>query len=391
MGNPQSEEVLTRDFVSLFASGFLFLGSFFLLVPVLPQYLEQEAGATTTQVGLLMGTITVASFLLRPIVGRRTDRHGRKPLMVLGAAVFTFVSPLYTITASMAVLPFLLFLQGVSIACVHTASLIFVGDIAPAVHRGKSMSWFQASFNLGIMLAPPLGELIKNNLGYRAVFMTASVVAGASLLTLLNVSEKKISEVEEVKGSSRTLSERNVIILVSVAVFSGTVGIGTMEAFLPLFAEEKNISNFALFFTIFAGLLIALRLITGWVPDRFGRKRSVVFSLLILAASMVMLSITDNFIMLCLSAIVFGVGFAYHSPALSALLVDRTPAQGLGRAFGIYTAAFEGGIAFGATMLGPVISSFGYSWAFRIIGLINLTGALFFAAGYKYLSGDAGA
>ena len=58
----------------------------------------------------------------------------------------------------------------------------------------------------------------------------------------------------------------------------------------------------------------------------------------------------------------------------------------LGSAFGIYTAAFEGGIVFGAMVMGPVVSALGFREAFAIIGCVCLAGAVFFIAAYRALT-----
>lgn len=381
--------VVTRDFVLLSIAGFLFIGSLYILIPVLPLYMEQAAGATTTQVGLLVGCLTFASFLFRPLVGNRSDRYGRKPLMAIGALVFVVSSLLYIVTRSLVSLPFLLFFHGTGIACFHTASLTFAGDISPVSHRGRAQAWFQSSFNLGIMLGPLLGEFLNNRFGYNAVFVSSSIVAGLCFATVVLISEKRAEEIEWVSGSPSLGSKKRLLVLVSVAIFAGTIPIGAFETFLPLFAEARDISDFAFFFTIFAGVLILLRLFAGSLPDRVGRRVTVLASLLTVSASMVTLSFTEGFGLLSVSAVVFGAGFAFLSPALSAILVDRVQGESLGGAFGFYTMAFEGGIAFGAVLLGPVITLLDYSWAFRVVGMLALAGAVFFTAAYGPMTGPA--
>ncbi|MBU4178897.1 MAG: MFS transporter, partial [Actinobacteria bacterium] len=143
--------VLTRDFVLLFVASCFFIGSLYLVLPILPLYMKDIAGATTTQVGLLIGALTVSSFLLRPYVGRKADTFGMKPLLIIGAADFIIASLLYIWSKSLLSLPFVLVFQGIGIACYHTTSLAFVGGAAPESRRGQSMAWFQSSFNVGIM------------------------------------------------------------------------------------------------------------------------------------------------------------------------------------------------------------------------------------------------
>jgi MFS family permease len=378
--------VLTREFILLFIASFLFLGSLYLLIPVLPLYLDEVAGATTTQVGLLVGVLTFASFLLRPFVGLKADALGRKPFLLGGSTIFIVASLLYIPARSVWTLPFVLALTGAGVACFHTASLTFIGDIAPVAQRGKSQAWFQTSFNLAVMTAPPLGVFLMDRLGYNSVFIAASAAGALSLAVSLFVKEHWLPRVARPGLKARIADIRRLIVLVSVAIFAGTATLGTVEAFIGLFAESEDISHFALFFTISGAVLILMRLTSGKLIDTVGRRLTGFLALILLAAAMFILAVTGSFPVLCLSAIVWGVGFAFCSPSLSAMLMDRVPSEELGSAFGVYTTAFEGGIVFGAMAMGPVVASFGFRHAFALIGCVCLGGAIFFITFFRKLS-----
>lgn len=381
-----SDDVLTRDFILLFISSFLFLGSLYLLIPILPLYMVDVVDATATQVGLFIGVLTFSSLLLRPYVGRKADQRGRKPFLIAGAVDFVIASLLYIPARSIWVLPLVLVFQGVGIACFHTASLIYIGDIAPISQRGKSQAWFQSSFSVAVMSAAPLGIFLRDRLGYTSVFVTASIAAAASLVLLLFIPEPSIARAPETGPRPKAADRRRLLVLVSVAIFAATATLGSIEAFLGLFAEAKNIGHFALFFTISSAVLIAIRFAGGSLIDRLGRRLSVLIALFVLGGSMFILASANGFAVLCASAVAWGVGFAFCSPSLSALLMDDVPSRELGRVFGVYTAAFEAGIIFGATMMGPVVTAFGFRQAFVIIGCICAAAAIFFASTYGALA-----
>jgi MFS family permease len=383
------DDVLTRDFVILFIAAILFLGSLYLLIPVLPLYMVDVAGATKTQVGLAIGLLTFSSLLMRPYVGRKADKWGRKPFLMAGAVNFVIVSLLYIPARSIWVIPIVLVLQGVGIACFHTTSLVYIGDIAPISQRGKSQAWFQSSFSVAVMSAAPLGIFLKDSFGYNSVFVAASAASAVSLVLLLFLPEPRIAGEPGVALRPRTTDRRRLLVLVSVAIFAATTTLGCVEAFLGLFAEAKNIGHFALFFTISSGVLIAIRFGGGSLIDGLGRRLSVMIALILLSASMFILALTNGFAVLCVSAVVWGVGFSFCSPALSALLIDDVPPYELGRVFGVYTAAFEAGIVFGATAMGPVITAFGFRHAFVIIGCICAAAAVFFVSSYDALTAKA--
>ncbi|MBN2167669.1 MAG: MFS transporter [Actinobacteria bacterium] len=386
-GATAAEEIVTKDFLLLFISSVFFMGSLYTLVPILPLYMQQIADANITDVGILMGTMTITSFLLRPFVGRIADRVGRKPLLLVGTSIFIVASILYPFVKSAWFLAPLLAFHGIGIACFHTTSLTYVGDIAPAQKRGKAMTWFQVSFNLGIMLGPLLGLYLKNRFGFTASFLTAALAAAVSLFLVFFISDHKgtIKASDFSCGENGERCDNRPLALICAAAFAGTVTLGTIQAFLPLFAETVNINNFALYFTIEAGLLIILRVVGGNLPDRLGMKRMIIGALMALGVSMFVLAGTDNLAELSISALIMGTGFAFHPPSLSALLVEIYPPKNLGRVFGMYTMAFEAGFVAGAMAIGPIAAALGFRYTFMIVGLVSMAGAVIFAAGYRPL------
>lgn len=385
----KSNGILTKDFVLVFLSSIFYMGSLYSLIAILPVYMQQVAGAGVTDIGLLMGTITITSFLLRPVTGRVSDRLGRKPVLLTGSCLLIAASLLYKFAQSTWTLVPLLILNGASIACFHTASLTYVGDISPEQHRGKAMTWYQVSYNLGIMVGPLLGLYLKNRFSYAASFMEAAVIAFLSLIFLIFVSHYKGTKAskEQVCDEEGLSCDNGPLVFICIAALAGTVSLGTIQAFLPLFAETVNISNYAVYFTIQAGAVILIRLAGAGLPDRLGMKRAITSAMVALGLAMFVLAGTSNLLGLSISALVFGVGFSFHPTALSAQLVEIYPRKYLGRAFGFYTMAFEGGFVVGSMAMGPIAATLGFRYTFLIVGLISIMGMIVFGAGYeKYVA-----
>lgn len=390
--NGKPGEILTLDFILIFISSVFFMGSLYSLIAILPVYMQQVADASLTDIGLLMGTVTITSFLLRPVIGPVSDRLGRKPVLLVGSGLLVAASLLFKFAQSTWTLVPILVLQGASIACFHTASLTYVGDISPELHRGKAMTWYQVSYNLGIMVGPLLGLYLKNRFSFTASFVEAAIAAFLSLVFLVFVSHYGGTKAtrEQICDEEGISCDNGPLVFICIAALAGTVTLGTIQAFLPLFAETVSISNYALYFTIQAGAVILIRLAGGWLPDRLGMKRAIIASMIALALAMFVLTRTNNLVELSISALVFGVGFAFHPTALSALLVEIYPQRYLGRAFGFYTMAFEGGFVVGSMAVGPVAATLGFRYTFLIVGLICLAGTVVFGAGYrKYIGGHS--
>ncbi len=86
----ERERLWTPTYLLLLCSVHFHFASFFMLVSALPLYVK---GAKEWEVGLVVGALGVSAILLRPFTGRWVDSIGRRPLMVLGAAITTGASP----------------------------------------------------------------------------------------------------------------------------------------------------------------------------------------------------------------------------------------------------------------------------------------------------------
>jgi MFS family permease len=90
--------LVTGGFVVLAAAALAFYIAGGILLPITPQFVETRLGGGTFEVGIVFASYSIASLLLRPIVGWSSDRFGRRPLLV-GGAVLTVVGMLLHLVA----------------------------------------------------------------------------------------------------------------------------------------------------------------------------------------------------------------------------------------------------------------------------------------------------
>lgn len=374
---------VTGDFILLFISSFFFMLGLYLLLPVLALYMNDPgiAGVGVTEVGFLVGLLTLSSAVLRPVVGPLSDHTGRKPFLLVGPAVLCVSSLLFIPAKTTATLIPVLLLGGLAVAAFHTASLAYIGDIAPRNRRGQAQAWFQATFNGAIMISPPIAIWIRDSFGYNQLFVTAAAAGAVSFVITAFLREERAHPCPGDKGRARqegVTSLGGLLVFISFAIFASTLSLGTLQAFLGLFAEEEALPNFAFFFTITGATVIILRFLFGGMIDTIGRKLFGALSLLLLGVALVVLSLTHSFTVLCISALIWGTGFAFAPPTFSAMLMDKAPHGSLGKAFGAYTAAFESGSVFGSMVMGPLVLLLGYRWSFFFVGSLCLAAALLF-------------
>src|SRR5512137_2212632 len=166
----------------IFLIVFIDLLGFGLILPLLPFYAE-SFGASELVVGLLLASYSLMQFIGAPVLGRLSDRYGRKPILLI-SQVGTFIG--FIMLGLAQALPMLFLaraLDGLSGANVSTAQAV-ITDSTNERNRTQGLGLLGAAFGLGFVVGPVIAfialAMTKND--YRA---PAFVAAAFSLISIL--------------------------------------------------------------------------------------------------------------------------------------------------------------------------------------------------------------
>src|SRR5690606_23265079 len=157
-----------------------------------------------------------------------------------------------------------------------------------------------------------------------------------------------------------------------------TTPFGAINAFLPLFATERDLGNVGLFYTAVAMAQLTSRAGAGALSDRFGRGAVIVPGLLAAFVGLMLLAAAQAQVGLLIAALLYGLGLAGAQTTIVALIVDRTPREALGSAMATYTMAWDVGAVLGSVLLGFVANATSYATVFAIAAFFPLLGVVLF-------------
>lgn len=169
--------------VVIFTTVFIDLIGFGIVIPVLPFYAEgTRFNATPRTVGFLFASYSVMQLIFSPILGRLSDKHGRRPVLLIsiigtgiGFLILGFATTLWMLFLGR-------ILDGISGGNISTAQA-YIADITTKEERAKGMGLLGAAFGLGFIFGPAIGGILSQwGVAVPFLFAAGLCFANATLL-----------------------------------------------------------------------------------------------------------------------------------------------------------------------------------------------------------------
>ena len=178
-----TERFFTPPLIVIFVTVFIDLVGFGIVIPILPFYANNAPFyASPLEVGMLWSIYSWMQFFFAPILGRLSDRYGRRPILfisLLGSAVGFLILGL---AGSMLALFIGRIVGGITGANISTAQA-YIADVTSRENRAKGMGLFGAAFGLGFILGPALAGILSGY-GVHVPFYFAAGLSFANAMAL---------------------------------------------------------------------------------------------------------------------------------------------------------------------------------------------------------------
>ncbi len=370
--------LVTPAFLLIAAATLAFFTSAGVTLPAVPLYVAGPLDGSEIAVGLAVGLFSASALLTRPFAGRLGDTRGRRPLMVVGAALVGASILGYALASSVTVLTLFRLLTGVGEALFFTAATVAAVDLAPEERRGEAVSFFTLALYIGIGVGPAIGKGVIDAFGFTATWAAAAGLAGLASLLALRIPETRPERAAST-GSGRLVHP--AAFLPGFAFLAAVWGQAGFLAFVALYAQKVGLAGSQYVFLVYSTVVVLFRWIGARVPDRIGPVLASRLALSFSVVGLSLMALLRSPAGLLATTVVFAVGSALAFPALVMLSLRGTDPSERGAVMGTFGAFVDIGFGVGPATLGFVAHSLGYRGLFlaaagvAAIGLILLTTA----------------
>jgi len=368
--------LVTPAFLSLAAATLAFFIAGGIVLPIAPRFAKLALGADALGFGIAIGAFSVASLLLRPVVGWSSDRFGRRPLLIGGSIVTVVGMLLHLVATDLLLFTLARCLLGAGEGFFFVAALAAAADIAPEERRGEAISFLSLSLYLGVAIGPPIAEVIFGAGSYNAVWLAAAAVAAVAVVLAFFVPESAPALTEP--GSARAARGPLIHpagIFPGIVILFGLWGMAGFLTYVPLYGPEIGMSGVGLPLAIYALVVVGLRIVGATWPDRYGAARLSSAALAVSAVGLAIIGLFNTQAGLLVGTLVFATGVAFTMPALLALAVSRVPATERGTVVGTATVFLDLVFGFAPVALGYVADARGYGSTFLVPAVLAAVAA----------------
>ncbi len=362
------------------------------IIPLLYPY-SQRFGIGPAGLGILFASFSLAQFLATPVLGRLSDKYGRKPILLICLLGTSVSLALFASATSIPMLFFARIIDGVTGGNISVAQAV-IADSTSGEERAKSFAMLGASFGVGFTFGPALGGLV-GSFGLAAPFWLASGLALAG--TFLGVIILRETLPPEKRQTShqpifhfRSLFEALFKPLTGIVLFLSLISSLAQNAFYIGFQAFTNDvlrlspAQIGLLFTMFGVLniftqMIGVRILLNRVKSKIA---IVTASMLIPPIFMIGFAFAHNLTVFIPLMLLFGIFISPLVPVLTALLSERTKAEDQGIVLGINQSYTSLGQIGGPLSAGVAAKAFGTSAVFALSAGFLLIGGI--ASGFLH-------
>ncbi|HET7143552.1 MAG TPA: MFS transporter, partial [Anaerolineales bacterium] len=327
---------------------FIDLLGFSLIIPLLPYY-AKTFNASATVIGLLLASYAAAQLIGAPLLGRASDKYGRRPILLisvfgtfLGFLLFGFSNSLTMLFASR-------ILQGITGGNLSVAQA-YITDVTDIKSRNRGLGMIGAAFGLGFIIGPALGGILSGINLHIPAFVAASLSFINLLLISLWLPESLTPEKRILTSGSRSAITLNAFLQALRRPLSGPLLItrfffglafAILQSIFSLFVLERfnmNVTTTGLVLTYVGVVSVFTQAwLVGKLSQRFPDQKLIISGIAIMTFGLAAWAFAPTVALMVLSVTPIALAGGMLNTILSSALTKTVEPQEVGGILGLST------------------------------------------------------
>lgn len=371
---------------------FIDLVGFGIAIPILP-LLIQDIGGGTILVGIVIAIYSLFQFLFSPILGRLSDKYGRKPVLIASSFINALSYFLIFFSQGIWVLIIARILAGIGSANISVAQA-YIADTSSAHERTKKLSFIGASFGLGFIVGPILGGVVSSKFSIEAAFLVPAVLSTINTVVMffvLSESNKALQkhikiEFFNFKVTREVLRPKNIAFLLLLFFFVN-FALSLIIGVFSLLGQERfgwNEAQNGYYFGIIGigSFLSQAFLIRFLLKKKIDEIQMIKIGLILFSITIVLMGISPFVWLMWLVGFLTPIGVSLLMVNTQSLISLESKPEEQGIVMGVAQSFAALGRIFGP-LLGGVIATINLGLPFILAGVVTALVLLF---GHKYLT-----
>ncbi len=374
---------------------FVDLLSFSLILPLMP-YIAANYGLNSFFVGLLLATYPIGQVFGTPILGRLSDRFGRKPILLLSVAG-TFLALislglilLYNPSGSIVLIFATRLFDGLTGGNI-TVAQSYISDVTTPENRAKGLGMIGAAFGLGFIFGPAIGGF-TSQWGYQVPALLAAGLSFTNLILITLIlpeslsaeTRSKLRHSDKTKFSLKILKEALSKPIAGPLLHSRvyySFAHGVFQTIFALYAQKRlnlDASQTGLVLG-YVGILVVLVQVgaIGKLTKKYTENQLMKSSSFILVISYLLWALVPNLILLMIVLIPIAAGSGILNTVLRSALTKSVAKEEIGGILGL-SSSLESMTSIITPILGGFLMASLGTWAPGIFSSIVTASLLWF-------------
>lgn len=355
---------MNRNFWIIALISFINSLSFTILIPIIYLYGKQYH-LSDFETSLLFSIYSLAQFFATPVIGKLSDRFGRKPLLVISLAGTVMANFVAGVAPTAAILFFARFLDGITGGNNSVAQAV-ISDVTTPANRTRAFGINGAAFGLGFVLGPVV-SLLAQKISLGTSFLVSGAFALVALILTIFFLPETLKYKAEKSRNIFDLGLGNLIkglfipkigILLIINFLIGTTFTIFTFAFQPYFINVlgQNSDSLTLLFFTFGVLGVIMQTVgISTLNKKFDVVQILFIGIFIRSLSFVLMPIWPNIIYFVVVAILFSLFNSLVQPAINSLISLNAKPEDQGTALGLNSSYLSISNAVGPVIAGALI------------------------------------